>query len=88
MAIDLHAQLVADAGGVLDRADVPHGRVVSVDRDSILFCDEHGCRFGVFTAWLNGTSVFLVEDGFVATEPAGLHARRVATNYGTVGGTV
>lgn len=86
----LHADTAASAAAILDRADVVHGRMVSVDRDSILFLGEtvDGTHPGAYTAWINGTSVFMIEAGFVATEPVGLHDRKVATNYGISGGAV
>jgi hypothetical protein len=66
-----------DGADVLTRADVPHGQVISVAYDSILFLapDRHA---GVFTAWLhtrpNGVvSVEMVEQGFITEAPAGLH---------------
>lgn len=69
-------ELAADAALILDRADVPHGEIISIDRDSILFRgpkDE-----GVFTAWLHVrptgmVKVVMVEIGFSAEPPEGLH---------------
>jgi hypothetical protein len=78
----VHADLAASAAAILDRHNVPHGRIVDADRDSILFLGlgQQGC----FTAWLHESRVVMVEQGFAAEPPLGLHDGKI--NYGLAGG--
>jgi hypothetical protein len=83
-----HITPAEGAAALLRRNGYPAADIVWVDRDSILFTTGDAIHSAAHTAWLHGSLVFLVERGFVAEEPAGLHPAGLSENFGRAGGTV
>jgi hypothetical protein len=85
MSRDLNAALIADAERILAENGLPCGRVIAIDRDSILYVNKQA---KARTAWLDqpegGTLRVEMVVGFAAIEPAGWHCGQV--NYGLSGG--